>query len=103
MSFDPNWKNDVDLDREATNNNIYKHGSPSHSFIDVELLTNFSKNHCAKQYEQMTRTFFELYEQGFCEVTFDGLSCWPPTALNQTAVHKCFSELNHVKYDDTSE
>lgn len=102
MSIEPNWKNDNVLDHDASNNKIYTHASLSQSFFDIELLTNQSMHDCEKQYERLTKQFFELYKEGFCEVTFDGLSCWPPTPPNQTATIKCFSELNQVKYDDTS-
>ncbi|XP_017773642.1 PREDICTED: uncharacterized protein LOC108562530, partial [Nicrophorus vespilloides] len=37
----------------------------------------------------------------FCETVFDSISCWPPTQLNDTAVVRCFSELNGIRYNDT--
>ncbi|XP_035222869.1 diuretic hormone receptor-like [Stegodyphus dumicola] len=35
----------------------------------------------------------------FCNVTWDGVSCWPATLAGNTAMVPCFSELNGVKYD----
>lgn len=35
----------------------------------------------------------------FCNIAWDGVSCWPATAAGTKATLPCFSELNGVKYD----
>ncbi|XP_054719209.1 diuretic hormone receptor-like [Uloborus diversus] len=43
------------------------------------------------------RTFNE--SNLLCNVTWDGLSCWPSTYAGNTATVPCFSEFNGVQYD----
>lgn len=43
--------------------------------------------------------FAEKYPEGFCDTTFDSISCWPPTTINNTVIISCFSEFRGVLYD----
>ncbi|KAG5860166.1 hypothetical protein JTB14_030835 [Gonioctena quinquepunctata] len=56
---------------------------------------------CKEQFQSRTDYLSEHYTSGFCKVTFDTVLCWPPTPVNESAVVKCFAELNMIKYDDT--
>lgn len=104
MSWASNWQHDLTpVDRDTSSNNVFKSDEDSLSTPGEELLTNLTLNLCLQVYENLTKRMVSSHPDGFCEATFDGLSCWPPTPLNQTAVNRCFSELNHVKYDDTRE
>ncbi|GFS61359.1 diuretic hormone receptor [Nephila pilipes] len=44
-------------------------------------------------------TVKSLYD--FCNTTWDGLSCWPPTKAGTTVIIKCMEFLNRVPYDTT--
>ncbi|GFQ88830.1 diuretic hormone receptor [Trichonephila clavata] len=37
----------------------------------------------------------------YCNTTWDGLSCWPPTKAGTTVIIKCMEFLNRVPYDTT--
>lgn len=55
--------------------------------------------HCESLHKNLT---IELSEKGdYCNATSDSILCWPPTQLNATAIQKCFSVFNNVRYDDT--
>lgn len=73
--------------------------------VEQELFRNneTDKIHrCHELYEQETQRLEQLYSvEGFCEVFFDTLSCWPPTAPNTTAVISCFKELGGLRYNDS--
>ncbi|GBL86606.1 Diuretic hormone receptor [Araneus ventricosus] len=38
-------------------------------------------------------------DEGFCNATWDGLSCWPPVSAGSIASIPCFYEFNGVLYD----
>ncbi|XP_055938039.1 diuretic hormone receptor-like, partial [Argiope bruennichi] len=40
-----------------------------------------------------------IFNDSFCNATWDGLSCWPVTVAGSTATISCFPEFNGVKYD----
>ncbi|XP_054711565.1 diuretic hormone receptor-like, partial [Uloborus diversus] len=41
------------------------------------------------------------FTDAFCNATWDGLSCWPPTRAGSSAVIKCMECLNKVPYDSS--
>ncbi|XP_015789440.1 diuretic hormone receptor isoform X2 [Tetranychus urticae] len=37
----------------------------------------------------------------YCQATWDRISCWPTTPINQLAIIPCFKELNGIPYDSS--
>ncbi|GJQ71319.1 putative Secretin family 7 transmembrane receptor [Trypoxylus dichotomus] len=56
---------------------------------------------CLTRYFNESLLFAEKYPEGFCDATFDSVSCWPPTPLNETVIIRCFSEFRGVLYDSS--
>lgn len=71
------------------------------SHVEELYVTNLTLDYCQLQFANHTASFLDTQQDGFCGVTFDSISCWPPTAINKTATIKCFSELFTIRYDDT--
>lgn len=46
---------------------------------------------------------FLQYDGSFCNTSFDGLLCWPPTKIDTVLMQPCFSEFQGVQYDVSSE
>ncbi|XP_055935778.1 diuretic hormone receptor-like [Argiope bruennichi] len=63
--------------------------------VNIEDITEEMK--CLLASENITRSFKE--DQGFCNATWDGLSCWPPVSAGSIASIPCFYEFNGVLYD----
>lgn len=102
MSWDSKWEYDIDsVDFHTSSRNTYKPEEDAKSLLAQEPLTNLTLEYCSKLYENVTNSFRKTNQGGFCEVTFDGILCWPPTPLNVTAVNKCFKKLLNIDYDDT--
>lgn len=102
MSWESKWEYDINsVDFHTSSRNTYKPEEAAKSLLAQEPLTNLTLEYCSRIYENVTNSFRKTYPEGFCEVTFDGILCWPPTALNVTAVNKCFKKLMNVDYDDT--
>lgn len=66
-------------------------------------VTNTTLRDCQLHYANQTASLLDHYPDGFCNVTFDQILCWPPTAINKTATIHCFKELFSIRYDDTRE
>lgn len=58
---------------------------------------------CKRLYLNQSLTLLAEHPEGICNSSYDSISCWPPTAVNTTAVLKCFREFLGIKYDDTRE
>ncbi|XP_030749956.1 diuretic hormone receptor-like [Sitophilus oryzae] len=56
---------------------------------------------CQKTYANETLRLQETHPDGFCNVSFDNILCWPPTPINTKAEVKCFSEFMGIYYDDS--
>jgi hypothetical protein len=68
---------------------------------DIKIKLNITLQHCTNLYLNKTAALAESNHERVCPVTTDGLLCWPPTPVNETASVKCFAELMHIRYDDT--
>ncbi|VEN43665.1 unnamed protein product, partial [Callosobruchus maculatus] len=72
------------------------------SYLEEEIpKSNVTLDQCRSAFADESQQLADAHPEGFCRVAFDSVLCWPPTPLNQTATVKCFSELFHIKYDDT--
>ncbi|XP_018579874.1 diuretic hormone receptor-like, partial [Anoplophora glabripennis] len=99
-----NWQQDLTpLDHDSVNGFEYHPvmDNTNGSYFDEPYKTNVTLEQCKAQYANQTAALQQLHPEGFCRVTFDSVLCWPPTAINDTATIKCFSELFNIKYDDT--
>ncbi|XP_042895121.1 diuretic hormone receptor isoform X1 [Parasteatoda tepidariorum] len=74
----------------------------THSFPEYELLTNYSSA-SVEELECLLRFYNHTYpdEDDYCNTTWDGLSCWPPTKAGTSVIIKCMEYLNRVPYDTT--
>ncbi|CAL1274974.1 unnamed protein product [Larinioides sclopetarius] len=63
--------------------------------INIEDITEEMK--CLLASENVTQSF--KGDQGFCNATWDGLSCWPSVSAGSIASIPCFYEFNGVLYD----
>lgn len=69
---------------------------------NIPEATNKSlKDVCRDTYAEETTFLESNFTAPFCKVSFDRVSCWPPTPANTTAVIKCMAYLNNIRYDDT--
>lgn len=67
-----------------------------------EVATNKSlRDVCREKYAEETVILESNFTEPFCKVSFDRVSCWPPTPAGTTAVIKCMAYLNNIRYDDT--
>lgn len=67
----------------------------------LEMLEKIQPELCRAEYANSTAVLAEQHPEGFCNASFDSVSCWPPTPYNTTAVIRCFKMLNDIVYDDT--
>ncbi|CAG9813259.1 unnamed protein product [Phaedon cochleariae] len=98
------WQQDLTpLDHDSSGRPLYfSDADMGDSSLEEGMTTNLTLEQCKEQYKGRTEFLASTHHQdGFCKATFDQVICWPPTPLNETVVVKCFSELFHVKYDDT--
>lgn len=68
----------------------------------LEATTNKTlRDVCREKYAEEAAFLDSNFTEPFCKVSFDRVSCWPPTPANTTAVIKCMAYLNNIRYDDT--
>lgn len=79
---------------------IQEHYFNSSELSDI-FYSKLNQTYCDSVYVKETNELLRTHLNAFCAPIVDPVMCWPPTPVNQTAIMKCFSELNFIKYDDT--
>ncbi|CAH1099939.1 unnamed protein product [Psylliodes chrysocephalus] len=99
------WEQDSGpADHDIPNESLYRFAISNMYMYDEDYDDNpVSKTieDCKAEFQNQTDYLQQHYRNGFCNVTFDSVMCWPPTPYNETATIKCFKYLFSIRYNDT--